>query len=54
MAGLAEGVWSSLDELSAQWALDVEFTPAMSAGAARTRYAGWQRAVDRSRAWSAD
>jgi len=52
LAGLAEGVWSSLDEIGAQWQLDREFTPAVSPGAANQRYAGWQRAVERSRAWA--
>jgi glycerol kinase len=52
LAGLAEGVWSSLDELAAQWALDVQFEPAVSQGAADQRYGGWKRAVERSRGWA--
>ena len=52
LAGLAEGVWSSLDEVAAQWALDVQFEPKASAGAADQRYAGWKRAVERSRGWA--
>ena len=52
LAGLAEGVWSSLDEVAAQWALDVQFEPKASQGAADQRYAGWQRAVERSRGWA--
>jgi glycerol kinase len=51
LAGLAEGVWSSLEELASHWALDVEFTAGVSRGAADQRYAGWQRAVERSRGW---
>ena len=54
LAGLAEGVWSSLDEVAAQWALDVQFEPKASAGAAATKYAGWQRAVERSRGWASN
>ena len=54
LAGLAEGVWSSLDEVAAQWALDVQFEPKASAGAADQRYAGWQRAVERSRGWATE
>ena len=49
LAGLAEGVWGSLDELAEHWHLDREFTPEASAAAADQRYAGWRRAVDRSR-----
>jgi glycerol kinase len=53
LAGLAEGVWSSLDELSQQWHLDVQFEPKASAAAADRRYQQWQRAVERSRDWVA-
>jgi glycerol kinase len=52
LAGLAEGVWSSLDEVAAHWSLDVEVSPSVPAGAADQKYAQWQRAVARSRAWS--
>ena len=52
LAGLAEGVWSSLEEVAAQWALDLQFEPKASQGAADQRYAGWQRAVERSRNWA--
>ena len=27
LAGLAEGVWGSTDDIAANWALDAEFTP---------------------------
>jgi glycerol kinase len=42
-------VWSSLDEIASLWQLDREFTPASTAAGADQRYAGWKRAVDRSR-----
>jgi glycerol kinase len=51
LAGLAEGVWSSVDELASHWQLDAEFTPEVPAGAADAKYAQWQRAVERSRNW---
>ena len=54
LAGLGTGVWSSLDELSSQWALDAEFTPAVSRGAADQKHAGWTRAVERSRGWATE
>jgi glycerol kinase len=54
LAGLAEGVWSSTDELSRHWALDAEFHPAVSQAGADAKHAGWKRAVERSRAWAAD
>ena len=52
LAGLAEGVWTSLDDVAGYWALDARFEPAASQGAADARYAAWQRAVERSRRWS--
>jgi glycerol kinase len=53
LAGLAEGVWGSLDELAAIWALDAEFTPQLDAVWADAAYAGWLRAVGKSRGWAA-
>jgi glycerol kinase len=44
-------VWGSLDDLTAYWQPDAEFTPAAPAGAADAKYAQWQRAVERSRNW---
>jgi glycerol kinase len=52
LAGLAEGVWASMDEVAAQWALDVEAVPVASASVADARYRCWQRAVERSRGWA--
>ncbi|RPI08206.1 MAG: glycerol kinase GlpK, partial [Actinobacteria bacterium] len=52
LAGLAEGVWGSLDDVAAHWQLDREFHPGADSAGADQRYAGWKRAVDRSRAWA--
>ncbi|HVF76364.1 MAG TPA: glycerol kinase GlpK [Acidimicrobiales bacterium] len=52
LAGLAEGVWGSTDELAGQWALDVRFEPRASKGGADGKHAGWRRAVERSRDWA--
>jgi glycerol kinase len=52
LAGLAEGVWSSPDELARHWRLDSEFTPAVPASVADARQTGWRRAVERSRGWA--
>jgi glycerol kinase len=51
LAGLAEGVWGSLDDVTANWRLDLEVAPATTRGAADAKYKQWQRAVERSRAW---
>ncbi len=52
LAGLAEGVWSSLDDVSRQWSLDAEFTRRASQAGADARYGGWRRAVERARGWA--
>jgi glycerol kinase len=51
LAGLAEGVWGSLDELASLWRLDREFTPEADPTMADAAYAIWLRAVERSRRW---
>ena len=50
LAGLAEGVWSNLDEVSQMWQLDQRFEPAGESG----DHATWLRAVERSRNWAQD
>jgi glycerol kinase len=52
LAGLAEGVWSSLDELADLWALDVEITPAAAPAAADAAHDRWLQAVHRARDWA--
>lgn len=49
LAGLAEGVWGSTDDIAARWALEHRFTPS---GADRdASHAQWLRALERSRGW---
>ncbi|MGI8491635.1 MAG: glycerol kinase GlpK [Acidimicrobiales bacterium] len=55
LAGLAEGVWGSLDELAGLWRAD-----RAAVGDAEQRlsldsaYEGWRRAVERARAWGSE
>jgi len=50
LAGLAEGVWSSLDDVADRWSLEKAFTPA---AVDRTKgYSRWQRGVERARDWA--
>lgn len=53
LAGLAEGVWESTEELAAKWrsTYDVEVGAEGEVPAADADYARWLRAVDRSRGW---
>ena len=50
LAGLAEGVWSSTDDITARWRLDKAFEPNADHDTAPAR-ALWNAAVGRSRAW---
>jgi glycerol kinase len=50
-AGLAAGVWSSLDELQVNWDQDRVFEPCWDETRREEAYAGWKRAVERSRDW---
>jgi glycerol kinase len=53
LAGLAEGFWSSTDEITSNWVLDREVAAADDRTPADAAYARWLRAVERSRAWAA-
>jgi glycerol kinase len=51
LAGLAVGYWKDTTDVTRNWALDREFTPAMSAPQRDRLYQAWQKAVGRSRDW---
>lgn len=51
MAGLAEGVWGSLDDLTGLWEVDASFTPQADDAVVTAAHASWSRSVDRSRGW---
>ena len=51
LAGLAEGVWSGVEELASHWRSDRDFEPG-DAEAADARYREWRRAVERSLGWA--
>jgi glycerol kinase len=52
LAGLGEGVWSSLDELAASWRAEREVEPRAPRSVADARHRDWLRAVDRARHWA--
>lgn len=52
LAGLAEGVWGSLEELSADWQLEAEFSPEPDRTMTDLAYQQWRRAVERSLDWA--
>jgi glycerol kinase len=51
LAGLAEGVWGSTDELAELWSGDEPVAPTADRTVADAGHARWLEAVSRSRAW---
>jgi len=49
LAGLAVGFWDSTDEIAQQWAVERTFEPTMSVDQRESLYAGWKKAVERTR-----
>ncbi|HEY5170570.1 MAG TPA: glycerol kinase GlpK [Acidimicrobiia bacterium] len=54
LAGVAEGVWASPEEVNARWSADASFSSTMTHDERTGRRATWRRAVERSRDWSRD
>jgi len=52
LAGLAEGAWSSTDEVAGLWQQETVFNPRAPQSVVDDRHATWRRAVDRSRRWA--
>ena len=52
LAGLATGVWPSPDAVGEHWELDFEAVPGTDRTGADEAYAGWRRAVERSKEWA--
>ncbi len=51
LAGLASGLWSGADELSALWQLQRRFEPRLPEASRRAKLARWREAVERARGW---
>jgi len=52
LAGLAEGVWATVDDLDGAWIEDARVGPGDGRTEADERYRMWTRAVERSRDWA--
>ena len=52
LAGLATGLWESLDEIRNAWTLDRAFMPEMEENERNTLLQGWYKAVERSKNWA--
>jgi glycerol kinase len=53
MAGLAVGVWPSLDALAGLWREEASFSPVAVAEVTEAQHLAWSRSVERSRHWAA-
>jgi len=51
LAGLAEGIWPSLNDIASAWHLERTFRPEPNGGE-DAKYRQWQRAVERSLNWA--
>ncbi|MEM1331424.1 MAG: glycerol kinase GlpK [Planctomycetota bacterium] len=51
LAGLAVGVWGSVEEIAANWRVDRRFEPEMPETAARAMRDRWADAVERAKGW---
>jgi glycerol kinase len=54
LAGLHTGVWSSQEEIAAQWQMQRRFEPRMARAEAAGLLERWREAVSRSRGWNSD
>jgi glycerol kinase len=52
LAGLAEGVWPSLDAIGTEWVVDAEFAPEPDRTFTDLGHQTWLRAVERSKEWA--
>lgn len=52
LAGLGEGVWGSLDDITAAWKVDVTVQPNPDRTRADANYERWSEAVERSLGWA--
>ncbi len=52
LAGLAKGVWSSMEEIESRWRIDRAFEPSISEDQRHFITNQWSRAVARSKGWA--
>ncbi len=52
LAGLAVGMYSTLEETAQAWQQDASFTPGMEAHQRKNLLSGWHKAVERAKDWA--
>ena len=53
LAGLATGFWKDTDDVARNWRENRRFNPHMASDRREEMRAGWKRAVERAKGWSA-
>lgn len=51
LAGLATGFWKSKGEIAQKWSINKKFKPQITHEQREKLYAGWQKAIERSKNW---
>ncbi|OXT09021.1 glycerol kinase [Thermoanaerobacterium thermosaccharolyticum] len=52
LAGIATGFWNGREEVAKNWGVDRHFEPNMDEQTREKLYAGWKKAVERSKNWA--
>lgn len=52
LAGIATGFWNGREEVAKNWGVDRHFEPNMDQQTREKLYAGWKKAVERSKNWA--
>ncbi|WP_434643405.1 glycerol kinase GlpK [Thermoanaerobacterium thermosaccharolyticum] len=52
LAGIATGFWNGREEVAKNWGVDRHFEPNMDIKTREKLYAGWKKAVERSKNWA--
>jgi glycerol kinase len=52
LAGVAVGLWNTVDEVTGLWSEAARFEPELPIELTDALYVSWQRAVDRARQWA--
>jgi len=52
LAGLAVGVYASVEETAQAWQQDASFAPDMEAHRRKNLLGGWHKAVERAKDWA--
>jgi glycerol kinase len=52
LAGLAVGVWDSIEEIAELWQIDQRYSPEMTDATSETLMSSWHKALERAKGWA--